>query len=300
MWTKENMPNQNDRTVIVTGANTGVGYETALAFYEKGSHVVLACRSLEKANEAISKMKTTRGSGTLEAAQLDLANLAAIKQFAESLLQTHPQLHMLINNAGVMVPPASTTDDGWELQFGVNFLGHFALTGYLYPLLKNTAGARIITVSSMAYLRGSINFNNLHSEQSYDATREYAQSKLANILFAVELDRRIAQLGDNVLSVAAQPGANNTDLSRHMSKEGFSAAVERVGTLMEPWQGALPTLYAATMKDVKGGELYSPDQDGGYRGYPTRFDITPSGLDEAVAKKLWQLAEEATGVLYPL
>eukprot|EP01035_Chromulina_nebulosa_P041553 gene41553-56226_t len=206
MWTKNNMPNQLGKTVIVTGANAGIGYETALAFYEKGANVVLACRSLENAHAAIAKIQEHGGSGTLEAAWLNLSSLAAIQQFSEEFIQKHGKLDILINNAGVMIPPASKTDDGYELQFGVNFLGHYALTGFLYPLLKSTPGARVVTVSSMAYLHGTINFENLRSEQSYNAMREYSQSKLANILFTLELQRKMEVVGDGVLSVAAQPG----------------------------------------------------------------------------------------------
>ncbi|NCD70129.1 oxidoreductase [Mucilaginibacter agri] len=299
MWTKDNITDQTGKTVIVTGANAGIGYETALALYNAGAHVILACRSLSKAQETIAKIEGQNGSGTLEAAILDLANLKAIKQFADDFKQKHQQLHILINNAGVMIPPASKTDDGFELQFGVNFIGHYALTGDLYPLLKVTPGSRIVSVSSMAYLRGEIDFDNLKSEKSYDPMREYAQSKLANLLFSNELQRRINAAGDQIMSTGAQPGANKTELSRHMDKDAYNAAVERVGGLMEPWQGALPSLYAAVNPNAKGGQLYSPDQDGGYRGYPALLPMTANALDETVAKKLWNYAEQVTGVVYP-
>jgi len=300
MWTKNDIPDQSGKTAIVTGANTGIGLETALALYEAGAHVVLAGRNLDSTQQAITKIKAQKGAGTLEAALLDLASLASVKQFAETFLQNHRQLHLLINNAGVMIPPASKTADGFELQFGVNFIGHFALTGHLYPLLKATPGSRVVTVSSLAYLHGSIAFDNLRSERSYDPMREYAQSKLADIMFSIELQRRINTAKDKVLSIAAQPGANRTELARHMNPEAFTAAVERVGELMEPWQGALPSLYAAVAADAAGAALYGPDKDGGYRGYPTRADIIPGALDESVAQKLWSMAEEATGVRYPL
>lgn len=300
MWTaKDNMTDQTGKTVMVTGANTGIGFETALAFYKAGAHVVLACRNMDNANQALKSIQQQGGTGTLETALLNLASLQAVKQFAATFLEHHSQLHLLINNAGVMIPPASKTEDGFELQFGVNFIGHFALTGYLYPLLKTTPGARIVTVSSMAYLRGSIDFDNLRSEKSYDPMREYSQSKLADILFSVELQRRINAAGDKLMSVAAQPGANKTELSRHMTTDEFSAAVERIGELMEPWQGALPSLYAAVSEDAVGGELYGPDQDGGYRGFPARAAIMPNGLDEVVAQRLWSFAEEVTGVQFP-
>jgi NAD(P)-dependent dehydrogenase (short-subunit alcohol dehydrogenase family) len=299
MWTKENIPNQTGKTIIVTGANTGIGFETALALYEAGAHVILACRSLENAEKAITKIKQQKGDGTIEAGVLDLSALASIKQFAETFIKTHNKLDVLINNAGVMIPPASKTADGYELQFGVNFIGHFALTGYLYPLLKATPGSRVVTLSSVAYLTGVIDFNNLKSEIDYDPMREYRQSKLADMLLSIELQRRITAAGDSVVSLAAQPGANNTDLSRHMNTEAFNTAVERIGGLMEPWQGALPSLYAATSPDVVAGGSYEPDGENGYKGYPTQSPITAHALGEAVAKRLWELAEQATGVYYP-
>jgi NAD(P)-dependent dehydrogenase (short-subunit alcohol dehydrogenase family) len=300
MWTKNNIPDQTGKTIIVTGANAGIGFETALALYAAGAHVVLACRNLKNAEQAAHQLQEQKGRGSLETAILDLSDLAAVKQFAGTFMKKHHQLHVLINNAGVMIPPAGKTQEGYELQFGVNFLGHFALTGHLYPVLKNTAGSRIVTLSSMAYLHGTIDFDNLKSEKSYEPMREYCQSKLADILFSLELQRRITAVGDTILSIAAQPGANKTDLSRHMSPEAYNEAVGRIGELMEPWQGALPSLYAAVAAEAAGGELYGPDQDGGYRGYPARDTLTPNALDEAVAQKLWEMAEQATGIHYPL
>lgn len=298
MWTKEQMPDQTGKTAIVTGANSGIGFETALALYEAGAHVVLACRSADSAERALARMLEKKGRGSLETALLDLASLESVQQFGDTFIQNH-SLHLLINNAGVMIPPASKTAEGFELQFGTNFIGHFALTGRLYPLLKATPGSRIVTLSSMAYLHGAIEFDNLRSEQSYDPMREYAQSKLADLMFALELERRIERAGDPVLSIAAQPGANYTELARHMDQDAFAAAVERVGRLMDPWQGALPSLYAGTMPDVAGGEFYGPDQDGGYRGFPAKAVIEPHALDKAVASRLWELAERMTGIHYP-
>ena len=164
MWTKNNIPDQSGKTIIVTGANAGIGYETALALYQAGAHVILACRSHEKAEETLNKIKEQAGKGSLETGILDLSSLASVKHFAEDFLQNHQQLDVLINNAGVMIPPASKTTEGWELQFGVNFIGHFALTGLLYALIKSTPKSRIVTVSSMAYVHGKIDFDNLKSE----------------------------------------------------------------------------------------------------------------------------------------
>jgi NAD(P)-dependent dehydrogenase (short-subunit alcohol dehydrogenase family) len=300
MWTKKDIPDQVGKTAIVTGANAGIGFETALALYEVGAEVILACRNLENAEKAIAAIKAEKGRGKLEAGLLDLSSLSSVKQFAESFRTNHGQLHLLINNAGVMIPPASKTAEGWELQFGVNFLGHFALSTRLYPLLLATPGSRIVTVSSLAYLRGSIDFDNLKSEKGYEPMREYSQSKLADLIFAIELHRRIMDSYEGVLSIAAQPGANKTELSRYMRPEDLSAALARVGPLMEPWQGALPSLYAALSNEVVGGGFYGPGLDGGYRGLPARATIASNALDETLAKKLWKLAEQATGIHFPL
>src|ERR1700761_6172872 len=282
MWTTKDMPDQSGKTIIITGANTGIGYETALALYKAGAHVVLACRNVNNAWEAKSRTEAAGGNGSLETAVLNLANLAAVKQFSDEFLSKHSQLDILIGNAGVMIPPASNTDDGWELQFGVNFIGHFALTGYLYPLLNATQGSRIVMLSSNAYLHGVINFDNLKSEIDYEPMREYQQSKLADILLSVELQRRIEAKGHQTVSIAAQPGANKTDLSRHMNQDAFNAAVERMGGLMDPWQGALLSLYAATSADAIGGKLYGPDEQNHYKGYPAEQPIIPRGMDEDV------------------
>jgi NAD(P)-dependent dehydrogenase (short-subunit alcohol dehydrogenase family) len=299
MWTKDNINDQFGKTVIVTGANAGIGFETALALYEKGADVIITCRSLEKAQETIDKIKQHTGKGKLEAGVLDLSSLASVEQFTADFIDKHKQLHVLINNAGVMRPPASKTAEGIEMQFGVNFIGHFALTGRLYPVLKASSGSRIVTVSSNAYLRGKIDFDNFKLEKPYDAGREYAQSKLADIMLSIELQRRIAHTGDGVESIAVQPGANNTELLRYMNDEELKAAIERVGPLMAPWQGALPSLYAAIVAGAIPGALYGPDQDGGYRGYPAQAEIRPHALDEQVAKRLWEYAEEVTGIVFP-
>jgi len=299
MWTNKNINNQSGRTFLITGANSGIGYETAKALYQAGAHIIMACRDLNRAEEAAKSISSAAETGSLEIAQLNLSNLSDVKDFADQIIKKHNKIDVLINNAGVMIPPASKTDDGFELQFGVNFIGHYALTGYLYPLLKQTANSRIVTISSMAYLHGKIDFDNLKSERDYEPMREYAQSKLANILFSLELQRRIETAGDAVASIAAQPGANKTELSRHMSDADYQAAVDRIGELMEPWQGALPSLFVAVSAEAIPGKLYGPDQDGGYRGYPAEWPITPNGTDAAVAKQLWDYAAQVTGVTFP-
>ena len=298
MWTKSSIPDLTDKIAIVTGANTGLGFETALALYEKGAHVILACRDLYKANQAIEKIKQHKGTGTLEAAKLNLENLKQINEFFEAFIQKHRQLHMLINNAGVAMPPASKTNDGYELQFGVNFLGHFALTGLLFPSLLATPESRIVTVSSNGYQGAIIDFDNLRSEKVYNAIREYRQSKLANLIFSIELNRRIKATGQKILSIAAQPGANKTELTRHLSEEEIAIGIERLGEFMEPWQGALSLLYAAVSDEAVGGSMYEPEK-GGLRGYPTLATIQGNAMDQAIAIKLWHFAEQATGIHFP-
>lgn len=300
MWTKENIPDQSGKTAIVTGANSGIGYETALALYENGAHVIIACRDERNANSAMEKMISAGGKGSLEIALLDLASLASIKQFADQVLKRHHQLNLLINNAGVMMPPESKTTDGYELQFGVNFLGHFALTGYLYPLLKQTPASRVIALSSAAYqLVAGIDFENLKSETSYDAHREYGISKFACLQFMLEFNKRLAAAKDDIISAAAHPGVTETDLSRHMPAEVFQAAVEKFGPLMPAAQGALPTLYAATAPGVKGGDYYGPDGEYELKGYPAPALVNDAVKDSESGKKLWEVAQDLTGIFYP-
>ena len=299
MWTKENITDQSGKTVIITGANAGIGYETALALYEKGANVILACRDLQKANVAAEAIQKIASNGTVEVLHLDLSDLNSVKEAADTFKSNRTQLDLLINNAGVMVPPPSKTAQGFELQFGTNVLGHYAFTGHLYPLLKATPQSRIVTVSSLVYRLGSIDYSNLKLEKDYDPNREYAQSKLANLFFTNELQRRINNAGDSILSVASHPGVTHTDLARNISGEEFDSMVEIYGPLMPAWQGALPSLFAAISTDINGNDFIGPDQDGGLRGYPAKAELLPIALDEAEAKKLWNFAEEATGVVYP-
>ncbi|GAB3638238.1 SDR family NAD(P)-dependent oxidoreductase [Hymenobacter arcticus] len=299
MWTAKDIPAQAGKTAIVTGANTGIGYATALALYQAGATVVVACRDRKKASQAIAKMETEKGTGSLEIGVLDLASLASVRAFAATFSAQHQQLHLLINNAGVGIPPAAKISEGYELQFGVNFLGHFALTGLLYPLLQATPGARIVTLTSFGYKGAILDFDNLRLEKDYDAVREYGQSKLADLIFSLELDRRIKAIGHQAVSIAAQPGAVGTDLARHMPDEAVVAMQNHFGGLMEPWQGTLPTLYAAVVIEATGGNMYEPD-DEGYRGYPTLATLQENALDARVAERLWHTAQEATGIFYPM
>jgi len=300
MWLKKDISSQDGKTAIVTGANTGIGYESALALYEAGANIIIASRDAEKAHQAIEKIQLARGKGQLDYINLDLSSLKAVKQFSKIFLSRYGRLDLLINNAGIMIPPEGKTDEGFELQFGVNFLGHFALTGYLYPLLKKTSGARVVTVSSGAhhYVK-SVDLDNLKIEKSYDANREYAISKFAQMQFVIELQRRLEVKGNGIISVGAHPGVSDTGLSKYMSRESYDHALKQFGKLMPASQGALPSLYAATSPVVTGGGYYGPDGPNELQGYPAPAKINEAAKDQDTAAKLWNYAEKATGIQFP-
>jgi NAD(P)-dependent dehydrogenase (short-subunit alcohol dehydrogenase family) len=295
MWTKNDIPDQSGKVVVITGANVGIGYETAIALYEAGAHVVLACRDMERGKLAFEKIVNSAGKGSVALIYIDLSSLASVTKFSASVKKTYPKIDLLINNAGVMIPPSSKTTEGYEMQFGVNFLGHFALTLNLYELLVNAPGSRIVTVTSLAYHYGTINFNNLRLEMTYDPFREYCQSKLADLIFAIELQRRINASGEQLYSVAAHPGVTKSSLSRHMSAADIEKAISQFGMLMDTAQGALSILYAATAKDVIPGGFYGPDSDGGLRGYPVLTEIGENANNEILGKKLWNEGEKMIG-----
>jgi len=296
-WTLEDIPSQNGRSAIVTGANTGIGYETARALARAGGNVILACRSSTRGQMAVERLASEGPPGRAEFALLDLADLDSVRAFAESYARSHDRLDLLINNAGVMIPPASKTKQGFELQFGVNHLGHFALTGHLLRLLLTTPSSRIVTVSSGAHRQGKMTFEDLQfARRRYRAWAAYSQSKLANLLFTFELQRKLTAAQADLLAVAAHPGWAATDLQRH--SRVIRAVIKYVA--MSPQQGALPTLRAATAPDVKGGEYYGPD---GFReawGYPVRVGATREARSLEDAARLWAVSEELTGVRFDL
>ncbi|APU97837.1 short-chain dehydrogenase [Sphingobacterium sp. B29] len=301
MWTKNNIPDLSGKIAIVTGSNTGIGFETAKALFAAGAQVTIAARDVQKAKNAIQKIQSdTAGTGTLDYGKLDLANIGQVREFADLFMQKHTKLDILVNNAGVMVPPAAKTDDGFELQFGVNFMGHFALTGYLLPLLKQTANARVVTLSSgAATLVDSIDFDNLRLEKSYDEWRAYAVSKLADILFSYELHRRFRNARMSAIAVAAHPGVTRTDLQRNIPDENLEGMFAGFDQVMDPWQGALPSLFAATDASVEGGKFYGPDGPKEYAGYPALSNHhTAAMTDEVLAKRLWDYAENAIQLTY--
>ena len=293
-WTVSNIPDQSGRVAIITGANTGIGFETAAALAAKNATVVMACRSKEKAEDAISRIRERTPGAELEFIELDLASLASVERFADTFLQGHERLDLLINNAGVMIPPLGHTDDGFELQFGCNHLGHFALTGRLIDLLEATPGSRVATVSSMAHRFGTMDFDNLNAEKSYDKMPAYGQSKLANLLFTFELQRRLDAKGSKVLATAAHPGWTGTDLSRH------SGLINFMGTFLAqtPPMGALPTLRAAVEPKASGGDYYGPKGLKEMRGYPVKVGTSQAARSEEIARRLWEVSEDLTGVSF--
>ncbi|WP_276257381.1 oxidoreductase [Haloglomus litoreum] len=309
-WTAADMPDQTGRRVVVTGANTGLGKEAARAFAAKGADVVLACRSVERAEAAKADIEAERPSGSLTVLELDLADLDSVRSFADAFTDEFDDLHVLANNAGVMAIPRRETADGFETQFGVNHLGHFALTGHLLDDLRETGSgddpARVVTMSSGIHERGRIDFEDLHGERSYDKWDAYAQSKLANLLFAYELDRRLDAADAPVESVAAHPGYAATDLQRR-GPEMMGSTLRKLGMRVanavfaqSAEQGALPFLYAATMPDISGGEYYGPGGFANMRGAPERQRSSKRSYEEGTAYRLWSVSEEGTGVAYEL
>ncbi|WP_299213483.1 oxidoreductase [uncultured Aquimarina sp.] len=286
--------NLSGKTAIVTGSNTGIGYETALDLYKKGAKVYVACRNQEKAIKAIQKMEADGGTGELVYEHLDLASLRSVKAFADNVIQAESSLDLLINNAGIMIPPQSTTEDGFEIQFGVNFVGHFALTGHLFNLLESTTGSRVVTLSSIAHRGAAIDFDNFRLEKEYSNWREYGQSKLADIIFALEFDKRLKSNGSQIKSLAAHPGFSKTDLQVHMDKDMLASL-----DLMTAKEGAQPTLAACLREDAKGGQYWGPDGHNEQKGKPALAKIDAAALDETLSAKLWDWAKETTKVNFP-
>lgn len=300
MWTTKNIPNLTGKIAIVTGANTGIGYETAKALYKAGASVTMAIRNEEKGLVAKNEITKGGGKGRLEIKTLDLSSLKNVEVFAKQFQKENLQLDILVNNAGVMIPPPSLTQEGFELQFGVNFLGHFVLTGYLFPLLKKSKEARVVTLSSGAAIRASgIDFNNLRLEKPYDPWREYAISKLADLLFTYEFNRKLMANNIPILSVASHPGVTKTNLQRNISENELKKLLIQFKQVMEPWQGALPTLFAATDSSVTPGTFYGPDGENEYAGYPAPSKHHTTAMsDKKLASELWDYAEKTTGVQY--
>jgi NAD(P)-dependent dehydrogenase (short-subunit alcohol dehydrogenase family) len=301
-WTAERIPDQSGRTALVTGANSGLGLVTARELARAGATVVLACRNLEKGESACSEVEGAAPDARLELQELDLASLDSVRELAGRFKAAHQGLDLLINNAGVMASPRRSTADGFELQFGTNHLGHFALTGLLIGQMEGREDARVVTLSSNAHRFGRIAFDNLGGDRHYFRWRAYGQSKLANLLFALELDRRLRAAGSTVKSLAAHPGYAATNL-QFAAPPAVDAAVMRLGNALiaqDDEMGALPTLYAATEPGLEGGTFCGPDGFLEQRGHPKPVGANSAARDEDVARRLWEVSEEMTGVRFEL
>jgi len=287
-WTVADIPDQTGRTIVVTGANSGLGAATAAALATKGARVVLACRTVSKGETAAARM-----TGDVSVSRLDLADLASVRAFADA----SGPIDVLVNNAGVMAVPKARTADGFEMQIGTNFLGHFALTGLLLPKISS----RVVTLSSGAHRIGKIDVDDLNwQRRRYQRWAAYGQSKLADLIFAFELQRRLAAHGSPVASIAAHPGYAATDLQSHtQSVQDRVMALGNRLIAQNADMGALPTLYAATSPEAVGGRYYGPDGLGELRGHPKQVGCSGAARDEALATRLWLLAEDLTGVSFP-
>ncbi len=290
------MPSQKGKVSIVTGANVGLGYETALGLAKKDCTVVLACRNHDKAEEAKRKILKVVPEAVLEIILIDLKNLDSVHGFAEEFRVKYSRLDLLIMNAGIMMPPYSTTKDGFESQMGVNYFAHFLLCNLLFPIIKKTDNARIVTLGSLAHRKGKIDFDNLNSEKKYSKWGAYSMSKLACIMFAYELQRRIDLAGVNAISVAAHPGLSNTNLAHHLPgfmEKLFAPLTSLIGQSAK--EGAKPTLMAALDPDVKGGEYYGPTGFMEYKGEPGKVKSSDKSHEVRTAQRLWEVSEKLTG-----
>jgi len=299
-WTVEDMGDLSGKTAVVTGANTGLGYETARALAAHGAHVVIASRNADKAAAAEQSLITSLPDASFEVITLDLADLASVTAFATTFKNSHANLDLLINNAGIMMVPKGKTVDGFEQQFGTNHLGHFALTGQLIDVLGSTAGARVVTVSSLAHRSATMDFDNLMYERGYRASAAYGRSKLANLLFAFELERRCVAAELDIMSVAAHPGVSATDLGNHLMSNLFMHPLKVLAkvALQDSAAGAQPTLRAATDPTAIGGDYFGPAGMSEVRGPATMVTATPAARNEKMAARLWDVSEELTGIRF--
>ncbi len=292
------VPTQAGKVAIITGANTGIGYETALGLSQTGMKVIMACRNLDKAQQAKKTILAKVPHADLDIIELDLGQLSSIRAFAETYRQRYSHLDLLINNAGIMVPPYTKTEEGFESQMGVNHLGHFLLTALLLDLMPDTSEARVVSLSSNAHKLGKINFDDLQSERNYSPFGAYAQSKLACLMFANELNRQFAAADRKTLSVCAHPGGSDTELSRHMSASTITLLKLSGLTFIThaPADAALPTLYAALAPDVSGGDYFGPQGFLEMSGKPGKVAQSKSAQNRNVAQKLWKTSKVLTGL----
>ncbi len=303
VWSIDLIPEQNGRIALITGANSGLGFDTAKALLEKNAIVILGCRSLEKAEKARERLISQTSYGTIELLEIDLADLVQVNHAADQVEQKYKKLDLLINNAGVMAPPRTFSKQGLELQFAVNHLGHMALTLKLLPLMVNQPGARVVTVSSGAQYMGKINWNDLQGLDTYDPWASYSQSKLANVMFALELAQRLKLSDIDIASLSAHPGLakTNLQLTTIAANESWQASI--VYKLMNPIfqssrMGALSQLLAATDINAKSGEQYGPRFN--LRGYPKLCKVASPALDNNERQRLWEVSEKLIGDLVPI
>ena len=312
-WTTADIASQAGKRILITGANSGVGYHAALMLARKGAQVILACRDKQRGEDALSRLNADAPGTHAELALVDLASLASVHQFAQQELAAQRPLHILVNNAGVMAPPKRLeTTDGFELQFGTNVLGHFALTALLMPALERASTGsserpRVVTIASIAHKQGQIDFNDLQSTRQYSPMRAYRQSKLADLMFAFELDRRLRAANSRVMSVAAHPGVAKTNLFRGGDRSAISrAARDLLGVVIGAMfntddAGALPTLYAATSADVRDGGYYGPQGWLEARGSSVgEANVAGQASDTVNAARLWQVCEDLTHTRFTL
>ena len=296
-WTELEIPDQKDRTVIITGSSSGIGFQAAEVLASKNAQVIIAVRNIAKGNNAKEKILTKFPNSKIAVMKLDLADLSSIDDFSKNIKSKFDKLNLLINNAGVMIPPYSKTKDGFELQFGTNHLGHFALTEKLLALLHRTPGSRIVNVSSSAHKYGHINFDDLTWEKrKYKAWQAYGDSKIANLYFTYELQRKLSKSGSHIKVTAAHPGWTATDLQRHNGLFEFLNPF----FAMKVQQGTLPTLRAAFDQQIQGGEFFGPDGWMEWKGFPIEVSSNQLSHDKDIAKILWVVSEETTGIKYNL
>ncbi len=303
-WTEADIPNLDGKVAIVTGANSGLGLESARVLAKHGAHVIMACRDTRKAETAKAGISEAGFEDRLEIRELDLSRLASVRAFADGIKQDYEKLDILMLNAGIMALPRKVTEDGFEQQFGVNHLAHFALTGLLLPLLEASPEARVVAVTSIASFMGKLEFDDLMGERRFSRYDAYGQSKLANMVFIRELDRRLKQAGSSITAVAAHPGYTATNL-QHTTRGQSPNPIERIvypisnaNLAMRVEKGALPQLYAAVAPDVEGGAKYGPDGLFQGWGYPTKCKQARRAHSENDGRRLWDVSEALTGVHY--
>jgi NAD(P)-dependent dehydrogenase (short-subunit alcohol dehydrogenase family) len=310
-WKAADIPSLAGKRVLITGGNSGIGYHAALKLARKGAQVTLACRDRQRGEAALARLDADSPSAHTQLVILDLASLSSVRDFAEKELAQHRPLHILINNAGVMAPPKRLqTADGFELQFGTNVLGHFALTALLMPALEQAAAVspdrpRVVTIASIAHKRGQLNFDDLQSTKTYSPMKAYQQSKLADLIFTFELDRRLRAANSRVMSVAAHPGVASTNLFQAGDYSLFEKTVRNLAghaigiVLNTDSEGALPTLYAATAPGAEDGGYYGPQGFQEMRGEVVeRAIVAPQARDTSAATRLWQVCEDLTGIKF--